>query len=285
MMNQSRELTLVTSWRKIKKDFLNHFSNPRVDLLVWILLEKLAPQYYRRIDRILHPIPRYRERASWRKAFKKEWKRCIKTPIRGDVDDKYRPDAHRWVCSCGNFVRSRFLLCKHLAQAVHPVPPVFFWEVKRRRSQPFWSHPALVPLGPPPKSLHSSPCTNDEDVQRPRADSDMEIDSDSDSESVSSGDEGSLPFIAIGKTCQEQMLERVELLEEFVRGLRYQIQFNDVRMLNIVEREGGSLFRLARSCLDREKRFNSTRTDAPTTYDRQTSNAMFWRTRPLLRNE
>ncbi|KAF8238100.1 hypothetical protein L208DRAFT_1243897 [Tricholoma matsutake] len=33
-------------WRHIKKDFLHHFHNPQLDLLMWILMVKLAPTYY-----------------------------------------------------------------------------------------------------------------------------------------------------------------------------------------------------------------------------------------------
>ncbi|KAJ3981411.1 hypothetical protein F5890DRAFT_1379224, partial [Lentinula detonsa] len=36
-------------WRHIKKDFLHHFHKPRLDLLVWILISKLAPTYYRKL--------------------------------------------------------------------------------------------------------------------------------------------------------------------------------------------------------------------------------------------
>ncbi|KAJ3779750.1 hypothetical protein GGU10DRAFT_280331, partial [Lentinula aff. detonsa] len=36
------------SWRRIKHDFLHHFHKPRLDLLVWILVMKLAPAYYRK---------------------------------------------------------------------------------------------------------------------------------------------------------------------------------------------------------------------------------------------
>ncbi|KAJ3741760.1 hypothetical protein DFH05DRAFT_1573067, partial [Lentinula detonsa] len=36
-------------WRCIKKDFLHHFHKPRLDLLVWILVTKLAPTYYRKL--------------------------------------------------------------------------------------------------------------------------------------------------------------------------------------------------------------------------------------------
>ncbi|KAF8209756.1 hypothetical protein K438DRAFT_1571712, partial [Mycena galopus ATCC 62051] len=42
-------MMVESHWRRIKKDFLHHFHKPRLDLLVWILVVKLAPRYYRRL--------------------------------------------------------------------------------------------------------------------------------------------------------------------------------------------------------------------------------------------
>ncbi|KAJ3753952.1 hypothetical protein EV360DRAFT_74091 [Lentinula raphanica] len=70
-------------WRRIKHDFLHHFHKPRLDLLVWILITKLAPAYYRKLDLLLTNTGRYRELSSWRKPFKKEWRR---PRVEGDVD-------------------------------------------------------------------------------------------------------------------------------------------------------------------------------------------------------
>ncbi|TFK57941.1 hypothetical protein BDN72DRAFT_737553, partial [Pluteus cervinus] len=39
-------MILESHWRRIKHDFLHHFRMPRCDLLVWILVTKLAPLYY-----------------------------------------------------------------------------------------------------------------------------------------------------------------------------------------------------------------------------------------------
>jgi len=79
-----------------KHDFLHHFHKPRLDLL------------------LLNNTGRYRELPSWRKAFKREWKKLAKTPIEMPIKPKYQPDIVRWVCICPYFVTSRFLVCKHL---------------------------------------------------------------------------------------------------------------------------------------------------------------------------
>jgi hypothetical protein len=247
---------------------------------MWILVTKLAPQYYRKLDLILHKIPRHREPASWRKAFKKEWKRCSIAAINGPVEEKYRPNTHLWVCSCPYFVRSRFLVCKHLVQSVEPVPPAFFWEVRRRRTRPFWKHRSLIPLNP-----EDAPLVEVVELE-PAGDEAVKVDSEiswqlglgTDADSDSEDEDNS--FIVSNKTFQERMTERIQLLNDFAKGLEHQIQFNDTRFLNTLEREGAAFFRLAGNCLDREKRANDTRMDAPRTYERQTSNAMFWRPRP-----
>ena len=91
---------------------------------------KLAPTYYRKLDLAFIDIGRYHELPVWRKDFKAAWKKAKKTAITLPLNEKYRPDPLRWVCTCPQFVVDRFLICKHLVQSVHPVHPVFFLEVK-----------------------------------------------------------------------------------------------------------------------------------------------------------
>jgi hypothetical protein len=43
----------VYSWRRIKKDFLKHFHKPRLDILIWVLVEKLAPTYMPKLDALV----------------------------------------------------------------------------------------------------------------------------------------------------------------------------------------------------------------------------------------
>ncbi|KAG1835918.1 hypothetical protein DFJ58DRAFT_610693, partial [Suillus subalutaceus] len=42
-------MIMESHWWHIKIDYLTHFSKPRVDLLIWILVVKLAPTYYKKI--------------------------------------------------------------------------------------------------------------------------------------------------------------------------------------------------------------------------------------------
>jgi len=52
------------------------------------------------------------------------------------------------VCTCPSFIRSHFLICKHLIQSVQPVLPLFFLKVKQNHTTPIWQHPTLIPLKP-----------------------------------------------------------------------------------------------------------------------------------------
>ena len=47
------------------------------------------------------------------------------------------------------FAKSRYLICKHLVQAVHHVPSMFFNHVSRECTFPVWRHPDLCPLASP----------------------------------------------------------------------------------------------------------------------------------------
>jgi hypothetical protein len=61
----------------VKENYLRHFSLPRVDLLVWIMVTKLAPRYYQKVDVILNDTGRFQELPSWRRDFKAAWKKAM----------------------------------------------------------------------------------------------------------------------------------------------------------------------------------------------------------------
>jgi hypothetical protein len=266
----------MKSWRQIKHDFLHHFHRPRLDLLVWILVEKLAPSYYRKLDQMLNDTGRYRELSCWRKPFKHEWKKLTKTPITMPLNAKYRPDPKTWVCTCPYFVKSRFLLCKHLVQSVPPMPPIFFLEVKRNRTTPFWNHPALQPTKSEQTSdrselidIGSSPASEEhEDEEEEENLVDIE-------EASGLGERGML---------RERVVEDIRMLRDFCDGLEYQLQFDDHRMFQTMEREGAVFMRFARSCISCENRLNATRGSTPPTWERSTASAMFYRARPPHRD-
>ena len=263
-----------SSWWWIKKDFLHHFHTPRPDLLVWILTVKLAPVYYRKLDQFLEDNGQHRELTSWRKSFKQEWTKLANTLITAPLNPKYRPDPRKWVCTCPYFSTSQFLCCKHLVHAVCPVTPKFFVEVKRNCTTPFWSHPLLVPVDADTEDS----CQGD--VQAGTEDSSSQIQADGGDDDDDDEEAEDIILGGNNSTFHKRPADYIKTLQDFCDGLEYQIQFEDQRMLATVEQEGAGLFRLADNCLSRERCFNSTRAASPTTWERMTTNTIYYRTRP-----
>jgi len=85
-----------------------------------------------------------------------------------------------------------------------------------------------------------------------------------------------------GHTFEEALTEGIDLIVEFAKGLKHQLQFQDRRMLNALEREGASFLRLVKACMEKERRMNSTRGPTVSMWEKSTSSAMFYRTRPTL---
>jgi hypothetical protein len=200
------------------------------------------------------------------------------------LNEKYRPDPRKWVCTCPHFHKSRFLICKHLVQSVHPVPALFFFEVKRNRTTPFWRHKQLIPLDDKPDTsvveYEPSPSMSDdpglhERAEMQRDEEAYELDDDIVDTEIGMFD---------GRTVRERLSQHIGILRDFADGLDYQLQFNDHRMLDSLEREGATFIRFARTCLECERRMNSTRGSSPTTWEKGSASTMFYRTRPPRRD-
>ena len=130
-------MIVESHWRKLKHDYLHKFNRPRIDLVVWVLLTKAIPDSLVRMRALLSQDHR-QAIASWRKAFKREWK---KLTIRSEViEDPIHTNPVHWTCGCPYFINSRFLICKHLLFFYEPIlnPVRFFREVRRQRFPPFW---------------------------------------------------------------------------------------------------------------------------------------------------
>ncbi|KAH9032964.1 hypothetical protein EDB85DRAFT_1864712, partial [Lactarius pseudohatsudake] len=239
---------------------------------------------------IFNDIGRYRELPSWRKGFKAEWKKALRTPITVPMNEKYRPDVKRFVCTCPQFVVSRFLICKHLVQQFHPVDPRFFLEVKRNRTLPFWSHPSLKPLSTVAEIIEGDRSTIADGDGDDKAsvevysqlntarneidDSDPQIDDDDDDELIDTG--GNVEK----KTVKEEMENYIHIIRDFCDGLEFQVKFQNPQFLRTLEREGAGFLKLAQDCLSRERRLNSNQVASPSTWERSTPKALFYRSRP-----
>jgi len=121
-------------WKVLKRDFLYKFFRPRLDLLVYTLLEKLIPLQQRKFYQQLSG----RETLDWKKSIKSEWKKLAQK--QSEIDDnsnKYSTSIENWVCGCPYFLTNRFMVCKHLVNLKGPVDDPFFKALKRNNQYPF----------------------------------------------------------------------------------------------------------------------------------------------------
>jgi hypothetical protein len=233
---------------------------------------------------MMNDVGRFRELPLWRKEFKAAWKKAMKTPITLPLNERYRPNPYRFICTCPQFVISRFLICKHLVQAFHPVHPIFFLQVTRNRTAPFWSHPSLIPID---KTGTIEPISGPTKEQG-ACETAMSRDNESEEEEEEEEEEensGLVDTVADGhsvarESFAEKMRSHVDQIRNFCDGMEHQIQFGDHRFLKTLEREGAGFLRLAETCITQERQLNSSRAASPTTWDNSAANAMFYRSRP-----
>jgi len=222
-------MIVESHWRLVKRDYLYKFNRPHVDLLVWILVDRLIPRCVSKIQQLRAS----RLLASWRLAFKRAWKECSNKTWSGI---SYAINPTKWTCSCPDYLQSRFLICKHLVQSVCPVDPNFFNEVRRSRVPPFWIHNDLIPL------VQGLEPMNEGDVSSTEPRSDDESDDDEYVETIREHEEqaGGATNEIVGEESRENWEEvnrRVsEKLQKWVELLRRQEEYKDVRFL--LEAEG-----------------------------------------------
>jgi len=101
-------MLMESHWKVVKRDYLPKFFRPRLDLVTYIIINRLIPHHQQQFGK----YQRGREMVSWRKDFKKEWITLSKKEIK----ENYITNTTTWTCSCLSFLLSRFFICKHLVQ-------------------------------------------------------------------------------------------------------------------------------------------------------------------------
>ncbi|GBC02106.1 hypothetical protein RclHR1_04450014 [Rhizophagus clarus] len=87
--------TMLTEshWKVIKRDYLPKFFCPRLDLVTYIMINRLIPHNEMMLKKYLTG----RQDPSWRKDFKHNWKQLSKKESLQTSD--YLTDSERWICS------------------------------------------------------------------------------------------------------------------------------------------------------------------------------------------
>ncbi|PVF93533.1 hypothetical protein CPB86DRAFT_96189, partial [Serendipita vermifera] len=285
-------------WRRIKHDYLTHNHQPRIDYLAWILIKKLVPVYLDQLDTRLTYNGRYRKRATWRKEFKKQWKLCAVKPIEDPDKLEYNPRPYLWVCSCPAFIKSRFLICKHLVQKVHPMRPAFFYQVSRERACPVWRHPDLRPIDPPasddlqelPKptvGMLSVTLSEAHNSEMENSDSDANgnstIDETSDEGEMEASDETEEKEEERMKATRSAMDRLVAQLHDLADIVDYNASFTDPRVQKLLEKRCSTALNLYQRICEKEDRINSRSQTYPSTFSSEFGDIILIHTRPKSR--
>ena len=203
-------MILESHWRRIKCDFLHRFNRPRIDLVIWVLTTRSIPQG---IDRMMAIQAGNRRKAvaSWRKAFKNEWKQCQNQETSSTKILEHHTNAAAWVCGCKQFLLSRFLLSKHIISCYEKVrdPTTFFARIHPQRISPFWTDSQLI-LRPEFQTLISPSVQADESTSGKSSDSsDSEVSEDLSEEDPSELEDESIPRnnYAQFRACMHRMIE------------------------------------------------------------------------------
>lgn len=156
-----RSTMIVEShWRKLKHSYLRNMNRPRLDIVVWILLNRTIPDAYHRASKLLvGGIDTYSSAAGWRSQFKQSWKEEADKSVNMDRLEEYSTDPVSWICGCKAFLQSRFLLCKHLVHCCDPslVDRDFFLHLRRAHSPPFLLHHKSILLSQYRIAMHNEP--------------------------------------------------------------------------------------------------------------------------------
>ncbi|CAB4426075.1 unnamed protein product [Rhizophagus irregularis] len=118
-------------WKVLKRDFLYKFFRPRLDLVIFVIMEQVVPHNKRKFEQIFVVK---REKADWRKAFKEngrslQHEHLIIMYILLMLTIGFVAVQH--------FLLADFLICKHLIQKKGNVAIQFFDEVHRHYQYPF----------------------------------------------------------------------------------------------------------------------------------------------------
>lgn len=107
-------------WRNLKRMVLHMYNRPPADLAVHAIVTKSLPPYRLTLSTLIsiRGGGRPPSLTHMQEAFKRSWERLLTVHIKGS----YNTDVAKWTCDCGSQKYHAHLLCKHLVQAVGPVP-------------------------------------------------------------------------------------------------------------------------------------------------------------------
>ena len=99
-------MTIEAHWSVVKRQYLVHNNRPRIDFVLYILEQRLMPK----VEADFKLLAQGLKKPKWWGEFTKEWVQASNKALNGS----YETNTTTWTCSCPAYMRSRFLICKHL---------------------------------------------------------------------------------------------------------------------------------------------------------------------------
>ncbi|KAH9855430.1 hypothetical protein C2E23DRAFT_723867 [Lenzites betulinus] len=127
------------------------YNRPPIDLALYAIVTKAIPPYRVMLSELLTNSRSSRAAtcSNSQRALKRAWERLRKVPLHGS----YSTDVSRWTCDCGSQKYHANLLCKHLVQAVGPLPADWWPTVIRFHIPPFYTVPIDGSIAPAPETM------------------------------------------------------------------------------------------------------------------------------------
>ncbi|KAG2206438.1 hypothetical protein INT45_011863 [Circinella minor] len=115
-------MMIESLWRILKRDFLVNSIRPRLDYLVWIIIQKQIVTIHHTFSL---KIVNRTQKLDWELEFVHEWhtktgrgepgSNSRRNRSENDNAEKlYLPLIENWTCGCPSYAKSRLILCKHL---------------------------------------------------------------------------------------------------------------------------------------------------------------------------
>ena len=128
-------MMIEAHWKVLKRDHLYRFNQARLDLLIWVIIEKHCTDLLIKFD--VNIIQR-RAPLSWEREFVRQWNESVDREESSEADQQYQPVISTWICGCPEFTRGTFFLCKHLVRrSLHGKIAVRQFFISRRNEPPF----------------------------------------------------------------------------------------------------------------------------------------------------
>lgn len=98
-------MMIEAHWRVLKRKHLLHHNQPRLNLLVWIIINKVLPPLLDKFSLCINSRPRH-DCFRWEKEFSKEWRRLTRKSVHPGKIQEYGTDVSRWTCAYRSFGKS-----------------------------------------------------------------------------------------------------------------------------------------------------------------------------------